>query len=519
MSRITYAGRCFECRDGETVLDTLLRHCESPPFSCRRGVCLVCLQRCPVGAPPPAAQRGLRPTLARAGYFLPCLCHPEGDLEIAPPRSADLFSPAVVEDKVLLAPDVCRLRMQCATSLYYHAGQFVNLRRPDGLQRSYSLASVPAEDDFLELHVRRMPGGEMSNWIFDVLAVGDEVELQGPNGRTYYVPGSQDQDLLLIGTGSGLAPLIGIVRDALHVGHRGRLRLFHGSSSAAGLYLDATLRALAEAHPQLDYVPCVSGAKAPTGFVSGRADDVAFARTGDLSGWRVFIAGLPAMVSAAEQQALAAGALASEIHLDPHEVRLAPDAPPTLTAGTPSPDPELWAALEEGALLNRVLADFYTRVFADPLLAPYFHGVTMERVIGQVYAFSRDILTGEKQYFGMKPRAAHHWMVISDELFDHRERLLEDCLRRHGLAEHLLQRWRRIDEHFRADIVKARPRSLIVDGVEMPLEGFGEVELSCGAMCDGCQGPIEPGTRVRYHLRLGLTYCPSCAASSTPGAK
>jgi NAD(P)H-flavin reductase/ferredoxin/truncated hemoglobin YjbI len=516
MSRITYEGRQFECRAGETVLDTLLRHGESPPFSCRRGVCLVCLQRCPNGAPPEAAQVGLRPTLARTGYFLPCLCRPEGDIEVAPPRSADLFCPAVIEDKVLLAPDVCRLRLQCATSLYYHAGQFVNLRRPDGLQRSYSLASLPTEDDFLELHVRRLPGGEMSNWIFDVLAVGDEVELQGPNGRTYYVPGSQDQDLLLIATGTGLAPLIGIVRDALHVGHRGRLRLVHGSRTAEGLYLDATLRALAVKHPQFDYVPCVSGAKVAPGFVPGRADDVAFARTSDLGGWRVFIAGLPAMVDCAQQQALAAGAAAGEIHTDPHEVRGAVDAPPAPAAGPPPPDLELWAALEDGALLNRVLTEFYKRVFADPLLAPYFHGVTMDRLVGQVYAFSRDLLTGQKQYFGMKPRAGHHWMVISDELFDHRERLLETCFREHGLAENMIQRWRRIDEHYRGDIVKALPRSLVVDGVEMPLEGFGEVELTVGGMCDGCQGAVDVGTRVRYHLRLGLTYCPSCAATNAP---
>ena len=47
----------------------------------------------------------------------------------------------------------------------------------------------------------------------------------------------------------------------------------------------------------------------------------------------------------------------------------------------------------------------------------------------------------------------------------------------------------------------------------MPLDGFGEEELLAGTMCDGCERAVEPGERVRYHLRLGLTYCPDCAFS------
>jgi hypothetical protein len=123
----------------------------------------------------------------------------------------------------------------------------------------------------------------------------------------------------------------------------------------------------------------------------------------------------------------------------------------------------------------------------------------------------RDTFTGQHMYFGMRPRTGHHWMVISDEIFDHRERLMERCLRDHGLAEHLVQRWRRLEERFRGDIVKASPWKLVVNGTEMPLDGFGEEELLAGTMCDSCARAVEPGERVRYHLRLGLTYCPDCA--------
>lgn len=543
MTRIRHDGREYDCRQGETILDALLRQGVSLPFSCRNGACLVCLQRCVAGAPTEAAQRTLRPTLRRAGYFLPCKCVPTGDVEIAPPRAADLYSPAVVYGKERLSADVWRLLLEPATSLYYHAGQFVNLRRADGLTRSYSLASLPTEDYYLELHVKRMPGGAMSNWICDELAVGDEIEFQGPNGRFYYVPGTQTQNLLLIANGTGGAPLVGIVRDALHVGHHGQIRLFHGSRSGDGLYLHETFARLAAAHARFQYVPCVSGSEAPPpGFVRGRAHAAALARVPDLRGWRVFASGLPAMVAEVERMALRAGAHPSEIHADPYEVRARPaevlvpgvsarstDAAPTpIAEGSGSgprgvatePDHEMWSALDDGRLLNEILTDFYTRVFEDATLAPYFRGVTKERLIGQVFSFMRDVFTGERRYFGMRPRTAHHWMVICDEIFDHRERLMEDCLRRHGLPDHLIQRWRKLEEGFRGDIVKQTPWKLVLDGVEMPLDGFGDEELSAGTLCDGCQRAVDVGERVRYHLRLGLTYCRECVFSNdgTAGA-
>lgn len=181
-------------------------------------------------------------------------------------------------------------------------------------------------------------------------------------------------------------------------------------------------------------------------------------------------------------------------------------------------DPELWRALGEGTRLREILEDFYARVFEDEVLAPYFRGVTRERLVGQVFSFMRDALTGERQYFGMQPRTAHHWMVISDEIFDHREALMEDTLRRHGLSEPLVQRWRLLEESFRGDVVKEVPWPLVLDGVEMPLEGFGEADLEVGTMCDGCGRAIEAGEHVRYHLRLGSTYCRGCGAPAAAGA-
>jgi len=523
-----YQDHQYDCREGETVLDALMRQGADIPFSCRNGICQVCLQRGTRGEIPAEAQKGLRPNLVTLGYFLPCRCRPSQDLEFSPPHAGDLYAPVIVHAKEQLAPNICRLLLEPSSPLKYRAGQFINLRRADGLIRSYSLASLPEEDYFLELHIKRMRNGVMSSWIFDELQAGDALEIQGPEGGACYVDNDPSENLLMIGGGTGLAPLLGIVRDALRRGHAGGIHLYHGARDPSELYLRDYLLELCGRHPNFRYTACVRGDTVPAGTLQGRAHEVAFALHPNVKSWRMYFAGPEDMVLAADEFALRAGARPDRIHTDPfayRELRNQPrdgssesrnsriSAPtPRKPADRPDPDPEMWAALHNGELLTAILTDFYTRVFEDPQLAPYFHGVTRQRLIEKVYSFMRQLFTGEKVFFGDRPRNAHHWMVISDELFNHREALMTTVLRRHGLAEHLIQRWRGIEENFRNDIVKQRAWVKVMAGVEMPLDGYGEMTVSVGTICDGCAGEIHPGEPVRYHLRIGSTYCQRCSA-------
>jgi len=106
--------------------------------------------------------------------------------------------------------------------------------------------------------------------------------------------------------------------------------------------------------------------------------------------------------------------------------------------------------------------------------------------------------------------------VISNELFDYREKLLSQCLKKHGLADHFIKRWVIVDNTFRKDIVKETPFPKIFNGVEMPLDGYEEIKIDEGTLCDACHNAIEKGEIVRYHLRLGLTYCPHCMEQKLP---
>ncbi len=321
MPRLQYGSASYDLLSGESVLDALLRQGVDLSYSCRKGSCLTCMLRCAKGHIPPQAQDGLRDSLRAQGYFLPCLASPEGDIDLLSGEDADLFGRARLVEIERLAPAIVRIRLEAATPLYYHPGQFINLRRGDGLMRSYSLASVPRREDHLEIHVKRLKGGAMSTWLNDEARVGDAIDIQGANGSGFYLPGHPDRPILLIGNGSGLAPLYGIARDALGDGHRGEIRLYHGSRTADGLYLRDELRALAVSHENFFYTPCVSGPEPNPGDRTGRADTAAFDDLPQLSGWRVFLCGSPPMVHAAKRTAYLAGAKLADIHADAFELR------------------------------------------------------------------------------------------------------------------------------------------------------------------------------------------------------
>jgi truncated hemoglobin YjbI len=190
---------------------------------------------------------------------------------------------------------------------------------------------------------------------------------------------------------------------------------------------------------------------------------------------------------------------------------------PGRRGGDLAPDKEMWAAFEGGPGLTRALTDFYDQVYADPRLAPFFRFTTKQRAIEKQFSFLKEIFTGEECYFGDRPFNAHHWMVISDDLFDYRERLMESSLRRYGLPEALIARFRRVDEVFRKQIVKASPKARRIRGEEVPFDGLEDVTLAVGSLCDGCGRPLPSGGPARYHVRTGQTYCLPCASVRESG--
>jgi ferredoxin-NADP reductase len=113
-------------------------------------------------------------------------------------------------------PRVTSFFLQPSRPFTYRAGQHVDVRltAPDGYQarRSYSIASSPGADTAVELAIERLEDGEVSPFFHDVAAVGDEVELRGPLGGHFVWPDFEHGPILLVGGGSGVVPLMSMVR-------------------------------------------------------------------------------------------------------------------------------------------------------------------------------------------------------------------------------------------------------------------------------------------------------------------
>jgi NAD(P)H-flavin reductase len=272
--------------------------------------------RCLGTRPPLDSQEGLKDTLKIQNYFLACQCRPEQDMTVKLPDQSDFYSGGTVIVNEMLNRNTLLLVIAFKDAFEFKAGQFVNLQRPDGLTRSYSIANIPQGDNILEFHIRRLPGGRFSEWLHDEVSVGDTIAVSEPRGHCFYLPDRKDQGILLVGTGTGLAPLAGILTDALSHGHTGPIHLFHGSREVEDLYRMDEMRALAKQYPNFHYTPCVSGGHAPAGFSRGRANDVALASVGDLKGWRVFLCGHPSMVNQMKRQAFLKGASVADIYTD-----------------------------------------------------------------------------------------------------------------------------------------------------------------------------------------------------------
>lgn len=328
MTRVRFDTTDVDVGENESVLDALLRAGADVPYSCRSGVCQSCCLRAVEGRAPSAAQLGLPPTLAALGHFLACVAHPQDDLVCARPGALAGAVDATIRDRESLAADVVRIRLTPNAPFDVKPGQYVNLVRPDGLVRSYSVANLADDDGFVELHVRVLEHGAMSRWIATSASPGTSVTLRGPAGSCVYVPGSPDEPLLLAGSGTGLAPLLGIARDALRHGHRGPIHLMHGGRTAAALYGGDELERLRRSHDNVVVTRCVLDGPGHGDVVEGALDRVIAARLPDLTGWRVYLCGHPDLVRTLQQDTFLAGASLDAIHADAFLTRAdAPAAP------------------------------------------------------------------------------------------------------------------------------------------------------------------------------------------------
>lgn len=122
----------------------------------------------------------------------------------------------VIEDIVQQTPSIKSFFLRLSKPFAHIAGQHVDVRltAPDGYSamRSYSIASAAISSPVIELAIEHLPDGEVSSYFHEVAAVGDDIELRGPLGGHFLWPDPAVDAVLLIGAGSGLVPLMAMIR-------------------------------------------------------------------------------------------------------------------------------------------------------------------------------------------------------------------------------------------------------------------------------------------------------------------
>jgi CDP-4-dehydro-6-deoxyglucose reductase, E3 len=323
MPHVTLDTARYALAENESVLDCLLRHRRQMPHACKAGVCQACLVRATSGVPSAKARSGLKQSLQAGGYALACQWVPDTDVEVKLPGLDEAASAVMIDSIDSLAQHVLRVRLKPApdsTMFQSRPGQYLNLINPAGISRSYSIANDFDVDGYVELHVASTPHGLFTQWLFNRARPGDTLHARGPAGDCFYVKGdTQDYPIVLAGTGTGLAPLHGIVHDALRQGHRGPMTLLHGGSAPGRLYYVDELYALAQQHPTLSYRPLtLAGPGSDSRIRQGDLSDATLASIDParLKDTRVFLCGAPEFVNTLRKKVFMKGIKSSHIFCD-----------------------------------------------------------------------------------------------------------------------------------------------------------------------------------------------------------
>lgn len=309
--RLEPSGHTYEVGPGETLLEAALRQNIGLPYGCRNGACGACKGTLKSGEVEflDYQERALHASERDAGRILTCSTRPRTDVtievhELAGAKDLAIRTlPCRVEKVEKPAEDVAVISLKLPTGerLQFLAGQYIDILMKDGKRRSFSLANAPHDDQYLQLHVRKTPGGAFSKFVFEEMKERSILRFEGPLG-TFYLREDNDKPFIFVAGGTGFAPIKAQVEHLLRHGEDRPIVVYWGVRAKRDLYTDLPAH-WARDHPNVSYIPVLSEPDAGdawtgrTGFVHQAVlDDF-----DDLSGYQVYACGAAAMTDIAKK--------------------------------------------------------------------------------------------------------------------------------------------------------------------------------------------------------------------------
>ena len=311
--------RTLNVAAGVNLLDALREHDVPVSYSCLAGRCGTCRCKIVEGNVLDSGREVQRPLGAQDEYVLACqtFLTESCTIEIPEPDEVVVHTARIVKATVIgledQTHDIKRIRLRPAKPLDFSPGQYAQLQfTPDHI-RPYSMAGLCADGE-LEFHVRLVADGRVTGYIAKDLKVGDAVRVSGPLGSAY-LRRKHEGPMLCVAGGTGLAPILSIIRGVIAEGMQNPIHLYFGVRSERDIYGLEWLEALKLEHPQLKVHVVVTSGRA-SACRTGLVTEAIAQDWSSLDGFRAYLCGAPPMVEATTLLVKQMGVLPEQIYAD-----------------------------------------------------------------------------------------------------------------------------------------------------------------------------------------------------------
>ena len=307
---IQSSQHAFTAENEETILEAALREGYDLPYGCRNGACGSCKGRIVEGSVDHGKfdRKALSDAEIASGMTLFCCAKPLTDLvvdcrEVKAAKDIQVKTlPCRVQKMIPTAKDtmILKLKLPSNERLQFLAGQYIDILLKEGKRRSFSLANAPHDDEFLELHIRNVAGGNFSQHVFTEMKEKDILRFEGPLG-TFTLDEASEKPIILLASGTGFAPIKSIVEHAFHAGIKREMTLYWGAYARADLYMPELPEKWASEHDNFRFIPVLSDPLPGDNWTgrTGYVHQAVMQDHQDLSGFQVYACGSPLMVQAA----------------------------------------------------------------------------------------------------------------------------------------------------------------------------------------------------------------------------
>jgi CDP-4-dehydro-6-deoxyglucose reductase len=307
------SGHVFSVAADENILSAAVEAGFNLPYGCRNGACGACKGSVLEGQVDHGDfQAGaLTEAEKQAGQALFCCAKPLTDVVIecrevtANSGIRPRIMPARVQKMEKLSHDVMALFLKLPSNerMQFMAGQYVDFLLKDGKRRAFSLANAPHSDDLLEMHLRLIPGGQFTQYVFNEMQEKSILRLEGPFG-SFYLREDTDKPVIFVAGGTGFAPIKGIIEHMMHHKMQRQVILYWGARSGEDLYMPELPQQWQADYPGFTYIPVLSEPSAEENWQgrTGLVHEAVLEDHADLSGYQVYCCGAPQMVETAHQE-------------------------------------------------------------------------------------------------------------------------------------------------------------------------------------------------------------------------